>query len=79
LTFISTFEQGLTELPEEVKHFNSPIKKDEIMLNLQNIKNILDTFILLANSDKLIKEMSALKLDLIFERVNTLKKEEIET
>lgn len=48
-------------------------------MNQQNTKNIIDTFILLANSEVLLKEMAHLNLDMILERINTFKSDDIET
>ena len=58
-------EQGLTELPEGAAAFKAMIKKAEFQINQQNTKNILDTFVLLANSEKLQKQMADINLDMI--------------
>jgi hypothetical protein len=48
-------------------------------MNQQNTKNIIDTCILLANSEKLLKEMANLNIDMILQRINTFKSDDIET
>ena len=48
-------------------------------MNQQNTKNIVDTYILMANSEKLLKEMANLNLDMILQRINTFKSDDIET
>jgi|LauGreDrversion4_2_1035121.scaffolds.fasta_scaffold2090364_1 hypothetical protein len=48
-------------------------------MNQQNTKNIIDTYILLANSEKLLKEMANLNIDMILQRINTFKSDDIET
>lgn len=76
---ILTNEQGLTNLPEEVAAFNSLIKKEESQISLTNTKNILDTLIIMANSDKLLQELSDLKVDIILEKVITKGSDELNT
>jgi hypothetical protein len=48
-------------------------------MNQQNTKNIIDTYILMGNSEKLLKEMANLNLDMILQRINTFKSDDIET
>lgn len=66
-------------MPEEVAAFNSSIKKEESQISLPNTKNILDTLIIMANSDKLLQELSDLKVDTILENVITRGSDELST
>lgn len=66
-------------MPEEVAAFNSSIKKEESQISLPNTKNILDTLIIMANSDKLLQELSDLKVDTILENVITRGSDELNT
>jgi hypothetical protein len=56
-------EEGLTGelLPEEVMSFKAAKKPFEV--KKANVKNIIDTFILLSNSDNLMKQIADAKLD----------------
>jgi hypothetical protein len=56
LTFIISDEVGIIKLSQEVLEFKAQRQKEEV--NWVNVKNIIDTFVLLANSDKLLSIMS---------------------
>jgi hypothetical protein len=56
LTFIISDEVGIIKLSQEVLEFKAQRQKEEV--NWVNVKNIIDTFLLLANSDKLLSIMS---------------------
>jgi hypothetical protein len=56
-----------------------PLDKEEYQISQPNTKSILDTFVLLGNSEKLLKQMADLNMDQVFSAINTLKNEEIET
>ena len=70
-------EQGLSILPESVKEYQVPLNKEENQISLANTKSIIDTFVLLANSEKLLKKMADLNMDEIISAVNTLKNEDL--
>lgn len=53
--------------------------KKPFEVNKGNVKNIIDTFILLSNSDKLMKEMADLQLESLFERIGAQGNEDLET
>lgn len=79
LGHLLAIEQGIHEgLPESVAQFTAS-KKAFHETNKENIKNIIDTFILLSNSDVLMKEMAELNLDTLIDYVDIKGKEELDT
>lgn len=78
LGYILSFEEGITEeLPEVVAGFKAVKKPLEV--SKVNVKNIIDTFILLSNSDLLMKEIADLQLDILFDKVDVKGNDELET
>lgn len=78
LAHILANEQGITEgLPEEVITFKAAKKPFEV--NKTNVKNIIDTLILLSNSDNLMKEIADLQIDLLIDLVDVKDHEELDT
>lgn len=72
-------EQGLSILPESVNEYQVPLNKEDDQISQANTKSILDTFVLLANSEKLLKQMADLNIDEIISAANTLKNEDLMT
>jgi hypothetical protein len=78
LAFILASEEGLVEgLPAEVAVFKASKKPLEV--SKVNVKNIVDTFILLSNSENLMKEIADLNLDLLLDRLDVNGKSDLET
>ena len=61
---ILAIEQGITDLEGDVlKAINAKETKTRGAVNLDNTKNLLDSLILLANSQNLLKPLGDLQLD----------------
>ena len=78
LGYILSFEEGITgDLPEAVAGFKAVKKPLEV--SKVNVKNIIDTFILLSNSEPLMKAIADLQIDLLIEQVDVSNHEELDT
>ena len=71
-------EQGINNLEGILKALNSKLVKTKDNINMQNTKNILDTLMLLANSEELLKQMEKLNLGEALDQVYSKDVDDIE-